>query len=223
MDMFNLPYSTKVNSVIPKNTFDKYTTGKQKKLFTELVFRITWVNKLSSDTVNLPFQEIMEIQVIKLELKKKIEIQPVLNIIDKVSPYFIIFIIEHDGSVYLSTSVKHAHPVNENNAVIDWTFKSDWFNPEITTIGFNLKISLDAVYRDFCIQIAQLTGMATKTLSELVEYNVKLDQLQKEILKLKTGIKTATQFNKKVELNMALKRKEEELARLYTENNKEGK
>jgi hypothetical protein len=65
--------------------------------------------------------------------------------------------------------------------------------------------------------------MATKTLSELVEYNVKLDQLQKEILKLKTGIKTDTQFNKKVELNMALKRKEEELARLHTENNKEGK
>jgi len=39
--MFYLSQATKVQKVIPKNTFDSYTNAKQKKSFTDKIQRIT--------------------------------------------------------------------------------------------------------------------------------------------------------------------------------------
>ena len=47
MEYFNLPDATRVNRVVPKNAFDKYTNSKQKKRFKDVVQRISWTNKLS--------------------------------------------------------------------------------------------------------------------------------------------------------------------------------
>src|SRR5690554_4426911 len=107
MELFNLPNTTKVNKVIPKNTFDSYTTTKHKKFLSELVYRIVWAHKISSETTNLCAKEIKEIQVFKIELKSKQDIQPILDMIDKSIPYSIIFIVEFEGLICLSTSSKH--------------------------------------------------------------------------------------------------------------------
>lgn len=53
MDYFDLPVSTMVQRVVPKNSFDASTNSKQKDLFTKEVARIIWSNKLSSETINL--------------------------------------------------------------------------------------------------------------------------------------------------------------------------
>lgn len=127
MELFNLPHTAKVNRVIPKNAFDAYTNSKQKKLFTDLILRITWQQKLSPDTVNLEAKEILEIQIFKIELKVREEIQSLLDIINKAIPYNIIFIVEESDAIYLSTSTKHPHPVNADNSVIDWTLEHHGF------------------------------------------------------------------------------------------------
>ena len=31
---------------------------------------------------------------------------------------------------YISTASKHPHPTNDDVAVIDWTFTSEWFNKD---------------------------------------------------------------------------------------------
>lgn len=205
MDLFRLPNTTKINRVIPKNAFDSYTTAKQKKQFTNFIARITWTHKISTDTVNLDAKDIKEIQVIKVELKVKQDVQPVLDIIDKSIPYNIVFVIEHENMIHLSTSTKHPHPVNEDNAVIDWTFKTDWFGESENKYSFQLKKSIDAVYHDFCVQLSGKTSMASKSLQDLVAYKKKINALEKEIVRLKTGIAKSKQFNKRVELNLKLK------------------
>ena len=86
MDFFDLPKRTKVGRVIPKNHFDTYTNSKQKKQFTDYILRITWTNKLSSEIINLDFKEIREIEVFKVELKEKIDIPGILEIINKTIP-----------------------------------------------------------------------------------------------------------------------------------------
>lgn len=211
MAVFQLPNSTQVGRVIPKNAFDTYATVKQKKLFTDLIARITWSHKLSEDTVNLEGKNLKEIQVFKIELKKKEEIQTLLDVIDKAIPYHIIFVIEHDESIYLSTSTKHPHPTNENNSVIDWTFKSAWLL--ISENQFNLKLqrSLDAVYHDFCIQLAGNIHNSNKSLPELIAYQKKVTTLEKEISKLKSAISRSKQFNQKLGFNQKLKAAEKEL------------
>jgi hypothetical protein len=216
MELFNLPHAAKVNRVIPKNAFDAYTNSKQKKLFTDLILRITWLQKLSPDTVNLEAKEIQEIQIFKVELKVREEIHQLLDIINKAIPYNIIFIVEESNSIYLSTSTKHPHPVNPDNSVIDWTFKTSWFKQNENTYSLSLKKSLDAVYHDFCIQLSGNKIMAKKSLQDLVNYYKQIDKLEREIIQLKKDIKNNKQYKYKVELNLLLKQRSKELKTLIS-------
>ncbi len=211
MEIFKLPHTTKVNKVIPKNAFDSYTNTKQKKMISELIARITWLHKLSTDTINLEAKEIKEIQIFKIELKTKEEIQPLLNIIDKAIPYNIIFIVEFEEQVYLSTSTKHPHPVNEDNAVIDWTFKTSWFLHSATTHELQLKKNIDAMYLDFCTQLSAKPTTTYKSLHDLIQYNQQISTLEKEISQLQQNIKNTKHFKHKVELNNLLKKLTKEL------------
>ncbi len=209
--MFNLPATTDVYRVIPKSAFTAYINTKQKKMLSTLVAKITWQHKLSPETTNLNAFEIKEIQIFKIELKSKQEIQPILEIIDKAIPYHIIFIIAFEEQVYLSTSAKHSHPLNENNAVVDWTFKTAWFAKSENKYPLLLRKNLDATYRDFCNQLSIRPERKEKSLYKLIQYNKQIDALQKEIAKLKFAIAKCVQFNKKVELNLQLKKMEKQL------------
>lgn len=218
MDIFKLPHTTIVNKVIPKNSFDAYTTYKQKKLFTELVQRITWTHKLSTETTNLPGKDIKEIQIFKIELKTQESIDSLLLAIDKAIPYPIIFVVIFEEQMYLSTSVKHPHPVNEDNAVIDWTFKTDWFTGNENRYTFVPKKSLDVVYLEFCIQLSGRPELAKKSLQEFIERCKLFDLLSKEVSQLKAAIAICKQFNQKVELNLKLKEIENEIDFNFTHN-----
>ena len=150
MTYFELPKSTIVNRFIPKNAFDDFTNSSQKKKFTDTIDKITWLNKLSKDTINLNGNAVKEIQIFEIKLKTKEKIQTLLNVIDKAIPYHIIFIVTFGEETYLSTSKKHNHINNENIAVIDWNFISDWQHNKEKKISLNLKESIDFIYTDFC-------------------------------------------------------------------------
>ena len=211
INYFELPLSTLVNKVIPKNAFDNYTNTRQKRLFTDHVHRITWTNKISRETTNLPFKEVQEIQLFKIELKLKEDISSILEIIDKAIPYLIIFSIYYEDEMYLSTSTKHPHPTNENNAVIDWTFKTDWFKQGTNGYSINLKTNLDWVIKDFSLQISGKSALLKESMATIVQNEQQISVLEKEIDKLKSKISRTKQFNEKVELNLELKVKEDEL------------
>lgn len=215
MKYFNLPKRSQVNRVVPKNAFDPYINTKQKKLFTDKIQRITWTHKLSVDTINLSGKDISEIQLFKIELKAQEDIARILEIIDKAIPYPIVFSVQYDEQIYLSTSAKHPHPTKANQAVIDWTFKTDWMG--ITTLiqyELHLKKSLDAVFKDFCLQLSDIPAEQAASLGDIIQYQQKTKALEKEIKKLKSLIKKSKQFNQKVEWNMKLKKQKKLLEQL---------
>lgn len=211
MELFNLPIRTKVGRVIPKNAFDEYTNTKQKKEFTDYIQRITWTNKLSKDTINLDGRDVQEIQVFKVELKLKTDITKVLEIINKAIPYHIVFWVEFNNHAYITTAAKHPHPTNDNISVIDWTFTSDWFEKYKNNYVLNLIGSLDAVFKDLCVQLTGKADLSEKPMDLILENQQEVDRLQKEISKLKSAIARSKQFNIKVELNMKLKKMERRL------------
>lgn len=208
--MFNLPKSTVVQKIVPKNAFDAYTNSKQKKAFADKIQRITWLNKISFETVNLKDAEIKEIQIFKIELKEKIEIKDILSIIDKAIPYHIIFLVSFNEEFYISTSVKHLHPNDEDNAIIDYTFKSIWLNITENPYTIELKNDLDWVFQNFCEQL-KTVKTDSSDIWELVRAQKQDDSLRKEIEKIKSEIARCKQFNIKVELNMKLKELEKSL------------
>lgn len=216
MDFFNLPIRTKVGRVVPKKAFDEYTNTKQKKLFTDCIQRISWTHKLSADTVNLDAKDIQEIQVFKIELKQKSDILKILEIINKFIPYHIVFWVEYNQEAFISAASIHPHPTNDDVAVIDWTFTSDWFNKDDNSYAFNLKGSIDAVFKDLCVQLTGKPELGKQSLGSILKNQQEVDRLKKEIRKLQSAISRSKQFNEKVDLNLRLKKAQKDLRRITT-------
>lgn len=208
---FKLPKSTIVQRNIPKNSFDLYTNSKEKDLFTKFVSKITWKNSLSFDSVNLPAKKIMEIQIIHIELKELREISPILNIIDKVIPYHIIFIISFENLVKLHTSPKHTSATSDSLAIIDWSFMTTWFNSSDNKYHLVLSKSIDYTYFNFCVQLSPSTSSTTSRIEDLVLHSKQVTTLKKEIDKYKSKIKKSLQFNKKIELKLKVVELEKQL------------
>lgn len=211
MELFDLPYNTTIQRFVAKSHFDLVTNTKQKAMFTNDIAKIMWCNTLSTETTNLPHRDIEEIQIFSIELKEQKEIKSILEIIDKTIPYHIIFVISFGDEVYLSTSAKHPSPLNDNKSVIDWIYTSPWFKKTENTYSLKLKKDIDTVYFDFCQQLSQKSNSSIKNIADLTAYNSRYSSLTKEIEQLKKKILACPQFNKKVELNLSLKKLEEEL------------
>jgi hypothetical protein len=203
--MFELPASTIVDKVIPKNTFEEYATPKQKRLFTNLVSKIRWKNKLSQQTVNLHGKEIQEIQIFEIELKEKTSISELLILINRVIPYPILFEIRHEEYVMYSIAQKHSHPTNENQAVVDWTFSTEWKPVNESDFDLQLAHNLDHVYSEMCFNISGKKSFKDRDISKLIEMELKMKQLNFSIDKIRASIISCKQFNKKVELNRQLR------------------
>lgn len=215
MKIFELPISTEINRTVPKNSFDSYASAKHRKRFTELIEKIRWVNKLSLHTVNLAGKDVHEIQVFYVELRRKEDIADLLDLIDKSIPYNLIFVVHFDDSYFIRAAAKHPHPTNENIAVVDWVFQSEWIKGT-SRFKLNLKTSLDFVWADFC---KQLSGKLSERMAidTLVSYEQKVSALKKAIDRLETLLKQSKQFNHKVEINMELQSKRLELEKLEAE------
>jgi hypothetical protein len=209
--MLVLPRTSIVNRFVPKNSFDKFTNTKQKKLFSEYVDKIKWANKLSTQTVKLEGKDVKEIQVFEIFLKKKHSAEDVLNIIDRFIPYHILFVLHFDGELMYSIAQKHPNPNSEDNSVIDWRFGSNWINDNANDFKLNLKKSLDHVFSDFCRQINGKIKNQNKSLQEIISQEQKIKQLLIDINKLESEIRSSKQFNLKVELNLKLNEKKKEL------------
>jgi hypothetical protein len=214
MHVFELPPVSIVNKVVPKNSFEEYATPKQRKLFSQGVSKITWQNKLSKDTINLIGVEVVEIQIFLIELKSKLDLESVFLLMDKAIPYHLIFVTQFENELQFRASAKHPHPVNPNNSVVDWTFKSEWLPRSEHSFRLYLGGSLDRIFFDFCSQLSAFEPDRVSSLSELVALKSSLHKLEKEIANLKSAIQNSKEFKKKVELNLQLLEKEKELSEL---------
>lgn len=215
VDLFNLPIGTAYGKVIPKNSFDRFISNKQKRLFTDLISKISWTHKLAPTTINLSGKYFAEIQIIHIELKREERISELLAAINKSVPYGVIFVMQFGDRFYLSASAKHPHPTLADTSVIDWEFASDWFMAVDNTYRLNLRESLDAVFFDLCKQLSAFASKEVDSMNELIEKSSKYFYLEKEIKRLRSTISSCKQFNKKVELNLELKRLEEQRKTIF--------
>lgn len=206
MNLFNLPIQTIKNKSVPKKNFYKYTNSKQQQLFVDIIDKIKWTNNISSETINLSANEIESIQIFEVTLKKKNKIETLLNIIEKAMPSHNIFIILFEDEMMLYTSKKHSSPTDENNAIVDWVFSTEWFKVKNNNYKLTLKESIDFIFKDFCFQISNRISESNTDLSLLIEKERALKDLDTKILKLEAQIRNGKQFNKKVELNIELQK-----------------
>lgn len=192
-----LPIRCEVNKVIPKKTFYErvHLSYNLKQEFIEKLERIYWEFKISQNNLNISkTDEIEEIEVFQLILKEKYNAKNIINAITKSIPYPILFKIRYNNEFMYAIKYDNEMLYSEWNVHI-----------ELLIIG----LDLSEVYENLVRQVGNIENNNIDVKQE-IEKKRKIEELKKQITRLKEKIGEEKQFNKKVELNQKLRELEKE-------------
>ena len=127
--MRNLPESTQFNRRIPKQKFydNLSVTPALKRAFVEQIRIIYWKNKIAASTLNLAAGEtVTEIEIFEIRLNTPNLDEAVLRLIDKEIPYYIIYLLEHDGKYQAWTAYKEEAASGSSAFKVGAYYHTDW-------------------------------------------------------------------------------------------------
>ena len=212
--MLGLPERTLYNRKIPKNKFyEKLAANSRvKELFVEQVDSIVWKHKLSRETTNLePTEAVQEIQVFEIQLRQRELNQELLEKIDRAVPYPILHVLRFGDEAKLMIAYKERHVTNENRAVVQAYYQSDWQPLSQFAVPLAHGLTLEAVYENLVRRLMPKAEDAATNLSEAVERQQTRQRLERECARLEAKIRSEQQFDKKVSLNLELRMKQKQL------------
>lgn len=202
--MINLPDRCKVNKFIPKKTFYEKigVSTSVKDDFINNIDKITWLYKLSEDTLGISkSQDVEEIQIFEIILKEKVLPKNIIKIISKAIPYKILFVLKYDKDYCYSIKV-------DNIYFTEWN----------EDIEFNINgLTLETIYENIVKSIIKENNN-TNNFDDIIENKSKVDELTKKIEQLTNKVNNEKQFNKKVELNLELQKLKKEMEALLNES-----
>lgn len=214
--MFNLPEKTIYNKKIPKNKlYEKIKANtKLKNKFINQIDYILWKHKLSKQTINIePTDEIQEMQIFEVYLKQKYLDKEVLESIDRVIPYPILYVLKYQEQAKLVIAYKERNKNDENKFVIDSYYESAW--QDLNEISLHLTgLNLQAVYEQVIRGLISVDVNKNESIKITIQKQKQINSLEKEIIRLEAKVKNEKQFNKKVKLNIQLQKKKNELNKL---------
>jgi hypothetical protein len=239
-DIFNLPKRCLVNKRLTKTFFSKNfdLSSSEKKVLNDEIVKMEWIGSLKPSNSNIPKFEsekylFEEVQIMSCEV---VNLQKVYNLISEIFqkyiPYQIVLIIENSSEWILSLSDKRINlndrtkrtveryvhsPVLSKSEIGDFKF--------LRTITFDFinKSNLQSVYQSYINSVIQLkssliTGVFNEENLERTEESLKIiqtiEKIESEIISLKNQIKSESQLNFKVSLNVEIQTKKREIKRL---------
>lgn len=209
--MLNLPQTTEFNKRVPKQKFYEHLTAnaKIKSMFAAQIKTIYWRNKIAASTLNISAGVTLpELEVFEVKLNTPDINESVLRQIDLAIPYYILFLLEYDGKYKAAISFKE---VTENkNIKVNNYYYTNWLDEQELPLKME-GLNIDTVYENFVRQIAghSLEKQENTNLKQSIAKADEKAKLQKQITALENKIRKEKQFNKKVELNMELKKLKE--------------
>ena len=227
MKLYKFPQQAKVDRLIPKNKF--YEQGKAntkiEQLFVNQVENIRWAYKLASSTIHLQDQEdLKEIQIFRVKSRVEDLDVSILSFIDKLILTPIIFEVVYQDKVKVVATYKRLNQADKTKAVIGQYYASEWLEDH-DRIELPLYLKLADLYEHF---IAQILPIASSKDQENNDESVsielqlqkaqQLENLQKQLDKLKSKLRTEKQFNRKVELNNQIRLLGAQLDKLRNNN-----
>lgn len=215
--MLNIPDRALYNRRIPKIKFYKQigVDTKLERKFIDEIEQIIWKYKLSESTTNLEStKKVEEIQIFEIELKEKHISMEILENIDRVIPYPILYILKYEDDIKLAIAYKERNKIDENKMVVHSYYQSEWMKEKEVNIDILKGLSLEDVYENIIRQLIPIENILEEDIEKLIELDEKRKNLGKEIIKLESKVRKEKQFNKKVDLNIKLQKKKRELEEL---------
>jgi hypothetical protein len=217
--MFSYPSQALFDRVLPKSKIYAYAKPGRamKELFVSRVREIVWKYKLSPETLKLPARHgIGEIQVFALALKSE-ECEPaLLRTIDKAIPFPILFQLTHGDRVRFAASYKRPSEADASQWVIEGEFLLPWQPATEERPPLPVALDLAALYDQIIRRHVPIPARPGESLRELVTRHLAIESKQREAKQLESRLTKERQFNRKVELNAALRSLNTQLSSLIT-------
>jgi hypothetical protein len=182
---------------------------------------------LKPETINIqPYnddnRDYPEIEVIEVEVTKDAKLMRIAEIIMRTIPYPMLLIFKLEDKIQLYTAHQRVNQNDSSKNTIEEFICTEWLGSDC-----NLFEKLDikkmrfsnffALYSDIvdAISIYNVSNIAPSTTSltgvEARKLSADVESIEQEINALKAKIKKETQFNRKMELNIEIKKLEHKL------------
>jgi hypothetical protein len=215
--MFAYPKQAELNRLVPKNKIYAHTQPSKriKELFVAQVGEIIWKYKLSPETINLPMRNgINEIQVFEITLKTPDLDEAVLQSMDKAIPFPLLFQVIHDECVRFAASYKRPSEADSSKWVIEASFQTEPQPVNAERPPIPVAVDLAGLYEQIVRRHIPLPPRAGESIREHIARFTAIAAKEKERRQLEARFDKENQFNRKVELNAALRSLSQELESL---------
>jgi len=213
--MFTYPKQAEVDRKVAKTKIFTHAkpSKRVKELFAAQVEEIIWKFKLSPETVNLPARDgINEIQVFEITLKTSECDEAVLQLIEKAIPFPLLFQLKHGDQIRFVAAYKR--PVDKVKWVVEAIFQTEFQPANATRPPLPVALDLAGLYEHIVRRHIPLPPRTGESVSEQVARFNAIGVKEKEQQELQVQLAREKQFNRKVELNAALRSLAQELKSL---------
>lgn len=227
MDIYDklcIPVECSINRTVFKKMFyeNAALSKSDKDLFVDSIDKITWIYCLNQDNMNIPAyttdeREYLEIEVMEVALSENKGIKRIAEIIMRAIPYPMLLIFSFENKHQLWTAHQRFNLADNNKITLEEPICTEWLDnssnlwDKLNISNFRYSNFYD-MYSDIIDAVAvfnaeKLTDkeISGKDARELLRRNAEIDN---QIAALRAELKKATEFNKKMEINMKIKKLE---------------
>ena len=232
----NIPNSCFIGSTVYKKLF--YENGDlsagDKSLFTDVIGKITWIYCLKPETINIPpfkddVRDYPEIEVIEVTINKDYRLKRIAEIIMRTIPYPMLLTFKWENKRKLYAAHQRISQSDSSKNTIEEFISTDWLCEDSAlfpkldirqmrfTNFFTLYsdiVDVISIYKvsDVIADRISITGEEARRLSAQIE------EIEGQITSLRAKLKKESQFNRKMELNIEIKKLEQNKNKLLGGN-----
>ena len=216
--LFRYPEKAKFGQIIPKAKIYEHAKLKpmQKAQFVDLTQQIRWAHKLAPETTNLSAtDDVREIQILRIRINQRDLPDDILRIIDSAIPSTVIFELIYQGQIQVKAAHKQRKTEGLSRSSLSSYFASDWMDENANRSdlpqALNLGILYDKILSELINPDAPKHGEVMTSLADKVAHQEEIKAKEAEIAKIEQKLRRTKQFNKKQEINSALKKAKSDL------------
>lgn len=234
-ESMNLYADCKVDSTIYKKAFydNADITKADKDILKDDVEKIILKYSLKEENINVsPYKdeeiEYDEIEIIQVNILNEVKYKKICELIQKSIPYPLILVVKSDNKILINTAYKRINKNDEEKNTIEQFIYTDWIdldninkNQMEFLQSINMKnLSFANMYKLYCsfvdkiniLNASKLSGdfnsLKNKDIEVINKLNDEVNHIDDEINKLRMLIKKESQFNRKMDMNMKIKKLE---------------
>ena len=211
------PKQAAFGRVLPKNKIYEHSgaNSRLKDLFVEQVEQIIWQYKLAPETINLPAKlGVPEVQVFAIQLKTPDLHLDVLRCIDSAVQFPIVFELSFDGRTQVIAAHKRLNEADASRWVFSDYFATAWLPSDIERAAMPLALDLGGLYEQMLYRLIPTPARPQESLADLVARVELVTAKERQVEKMASKLAKEKQYNRKVELNGALRHLKTELEQL---------